>query len=459
MERITSVLDLRTAFLAAVLVLIGATVAATGQQLTLLWALLGAASLLVLWKNPHLGILVFLSAILFRYPEFLQGHGFLTINNMLGAVFCVLLFFHIVEHRDLWALHDVRVQILAAISAVFLVSTWLAPDPPQDLAHLDRTRIELWDFFSQFAFVIFMIHFIRTRNQLNLVFGLFVSAIILSGISAILIEGTDYRASASFGIDAASNSNRLGFYSLAGIAVLWYLRLEARSRMARLALLGLAGVLLVVVFLTASRSALIGALVLAAILAVEAGVQPRRLIATMLVVGVSAFLVLKLVPEQNLERITAFGSNTASSEAYRSGENRLLVARVALEVYTDSNLVLGVGPGNFRWIRQLEYDLKRLSLHNGYLWALLSGGAAALALYLGLYWTCWRDLRWLERQPPSPSGPPLWMKRSTRTILVLFLVFSLFAEVWLDIISFLIIALTIVMLRMEPANAGYSAQP
>lgn len=437
-----------------VLLLIGLALAAciialTDLQLPVIAAICGGLLLIFLWNQPHFGILVFLSTFLFTYPDFLQGYGLLTVNNILGAVFCLLLVTQVAKERELWALHDPRIRLMLAISVVLLLSTWLARDPPAGLRQLDRTSTELWDFFTQFAFVVFMIHFIRTREHLKLVFGLFVLTIIATGLSAILVAGTDYRATAAFGIKAASNSNRLGFYSLAGIVILWYFQQELVSPLLRSTVMGLIGMLLLVVLLTASRSALINTVIFGIIVAVEAGVQPRRLISTILVLGILGVLAVNLVPQENLERSTAFIDPAGGhSEPGKSAEGRLRVAQAALEVYSDSNPVLGVGPGNFRWIRQLDYDLQRLSLHNGYLWALLSGGAAALGLYLWLYWTCWRDLRVLERSPSTRSVVPIWMIKSTRTLLLLFLIFSLFAEAWLEIIPFLIIALTIIMARM-----------
>jgi O-antigen ligase len=445
------------ALLLVALAVSGFLVALADQQALAIAVVCGGAFLVFLWKQPQYGILVFLSTFLFTYPDFLQGFGLLTVNNVLGAVFCLLLAIHLARERDLWALHDPRIRLLLAISVVLLLSTWLARNPPQGLRYLDRTATELWDFFTQFAFVVFMIHFIRTREHLNLVFGLFVLTIIATGLSAILVAGTDYRATAAFGIKAASNSNRLGFYSLAGIVILWYLRQEIASRLFRSSLLGLIGMLLLVVFLTGSRSALINTVVFAVIVAIEAGAQPRRLISTILALGVLGLLVVKMVPQENLERSTAF-TNTAGerSEPGKSATSRLRVAQTALEIYSDSNLILGVGPGNFRWIRQLDYDLERLSLHNGYLWALLSGGVAGLVLYLRLYWVCWRDLRALERTPSDRSRAPMWMVKSTRTILLLFLIFSLFAEAWLEILPFLIIALTVILVHMSPASPSTS---
>lgn len=436
-----------------VLAAAGTAIALTGQQVMLLGAAFGLLFLLLVWQRPHLGILLFLSTFLFTYPEALQGYGLLTPNNVLGVVFCVLILLHVWTQRNLWALSDPRIRILLAISVVFLISTWLARSPPPGLEHLDRTSTELWDFFTQFAFVVFMIHFIRTRRHLNLVFALLIFAILLTAVSALLAPGADYRATAAFGIKAANNANRLGFWSLVGVVILWYLQQELRSSSVRFVLIALIGMLLLVILLTGSRSALINVMVFAVVVAVESGFQLRRLVSTAVVVGLLALLVLKLVPQENLERSTAFdGQTSGHSEAAQSAQGRIRVAQTALQVYSDANLLLGVAPGNFRWIRQLDYDLERLSLHNGYLWALLSGGAAALVLYLWLFWTSWRDLRRLECAPSTASMAPRWMVKSTRTILLLFLMFSLFAEAWLEITPFLLIALTIVMIRLRPVE-------
>lgn len=428
----------------------GVAIALTGQQVLLIAALLGLFVLFSLWKRPHLGILVFLTTFLFTYPAFLQGYGLLTINNVLGAFFFVLLISQLISERTLWAFDDPRIRSMLAISAIFLLSTWFARDPPEGLQHLDRTSTELWDFFTQFAFVIFTIHFIRTRKQLALVFALFLVIIVLTALSALLVAGSDYRAEAVFGIKAAGNSNRLGFYCIVGVAMLWYLRQELASPLARWAAFGLISMLLLVVFMTGSRSALLNTLFLATIIAIESSTKLRRFITTVLVFVALGLLMLQLVPEENLQRSTALQTGPGQhSEAQKSAEGRFRVAVTALEVYADSNPFLGVGPGNFRWIRQLEYDLKRLSLHNGYLWALLSGGIAALTLYLWMYWTCWRDLSKLTVPGATVSAVPSWMVRSTRTMLLLFLMFSLFAEVWLDVAPFLILALTIIIIRLS----------
>ena len=214
--------------------------------------------------------------------------------------------------------------------------------------------------------------------------------------------------------------------------------------------------LLFVAIMTASRSVLVTTLLFGCILAVEAGISPRRIIATGLVAGLFGFLIFSAVPKQNLERITAFDSGSASSvhsEAYSSAKGRLAVAKVGLQVFLDSNPLLGVGPGNFRWIRQLDYDLKRLSTHNGYLWALLAGGIAGLGLYLLLFWVTWRDLRWMEQQRFVAWLPPIWIIKSMRTTLLLFLSISMFAEVWLNIMPFFIIGTTIVLKRLYMKNA------
>jgi len=445
-----------------VLVSLGAAIAVLGVQTKMIVLLVAMVAVVFLWTKPEYGIFLFLLTFLFTYPDALKGSGIFTINNALGALFCALLLYRAIHENDFWFLKVPQVRLMLAIGAVLLISTWFARNPPDFLMELDRTKRELWDYFTQLAFLIFMINFIKTEKHLKFIVGLFLVVIVMTGLSALMVaDDGDYRAHASFGIKAAGNSNRLGFYCLVGVAMFWYLGQEAESRVRRGLLLAGSALLLLVAIMTASRSVLVTALLFGCILAVEAGISPRRIVATGLVIWLFSFLVLNAVPKQNLERITAFdvgSSLSGRSEARSSAKGRLAVAKMALQIYWDSNLLLGVGPGNFRWIRQLEYDLKRLSTHNGYLWALLAGGLFGLGLYLLLFWVTWRDLRWMERQRFAAWSPPVWIVKSMRTTLLLFLSISMFAEVWLNIMPFFIIGTTIVLRRLYMKNSERSVR-
>jgi hypothetical protein len=404
----------------------------------------------IILAKPQYGILLFLTFFLFTYPSFLQGVGKFTPNNLLGLIFCLLLLNRFFEERNLWFLGVRQIQLMLAIGCILLVSLYFAPKPPAALTSLSTTNKELWDFFTNFAFLIFMIHFIRTRFHLKLLFGLIIIAVLITVPSGIylILTGEDYRAAATFGIKAARNSNHLAFYCLFASVTLWYLQQQLESSALKTIALIAIGILLITVFLTASRNALLNVVLLSGILTLESIFDPRKILVTLLVIASLGFIVLNFIPEENLNRITTFSTHSTESDAGNTARKRLTTLKVDIQMFVDSNPLLGVGPGNYRWIRQLHYDHIRLATHNSYLWALLSGGIFTLLCYFGLFWNTWRDLRFMEKQPASPSGPSLWMIKSMRTVLLLYLVFSFFAEVWTELMFFLIIGLTIIMKKM-----------
>ena len=452
------ILGLISCIVLALLAALSITIAVYGIDFkTFILALILLAALVmlaVILAKPQYGILLFLTSFLFTYPSFLQGVGKFTPNNLLGLIFCFLLLNRFFEERNLWFLGVRQIQLMLAIGCILLVSLYFAPKVPAALNSLSTTNKELWDFFTQFAFLIFMIHFIRTRFHLKLIFGVIIIAILVTVPSGIYMSltGEDYRAAATFGIRAAQNSNHLAFYCLFASVSFWYLQQELESPALKIIALITIGVLLITAFLCASRSAFLNVIFLSGILILESAINPHKILVTFLVIAFLGFVVLNFVPKENLDRITTFSTHSTESDAGSSGRKRLTALKVDIQMFADSNPLLGVGPGNYRWIRQLYYDHIRLATHNSYLWALLSGGIFTLLCYLWLFWTTWRDLRFIEKQPIFPSGPSLWMIKSMRTVLLLYLLFSFFAEVWNDLMTFLIIGLSIIMKKMYEDN-------
>ncbi len=454
----------RVPWAAVVLLAMGATVAALLEvDMYVPIAVAGFIGLVIMYLKPEYGILVFMTTFFLYYPAILRGAGKITPNNLLGSMFFFLLFQQWLHKRDWWFLKVPQIHLLAAIGIIFLTSAWFAPSAPRSVAGFDRSQKELWDFFTQFAFIIFMIHFIQTRKHLMLLFFLLLALIMVTAPSVFYTGVTgggadDYRAMASFGIQAARNSNRLAFFCIFGLTSLWYLRQETLSPSIRKGSILMMGIFIVVIFLSASRSAMINLVILGLILTWEAGVDPRKILTTIIVIGTLVIFAVTIVPEQNLKRMTSFGHDPGQREATKSLDERISNIKAAVHFFSESNPFLGVGPGNFRWMRHLYYDHKHVATHNGYLWALVTGGIGALAFFLGLFWVTWKDLRWLERQRLSAAGPPLWLVKAIRTTLLLFLVFSLFTEFWLEIMIFLLIGITIVMKRLHIITRGLDIQ-
>jgi O-antigen ligase len=153
-------------------------------------------------------------------------------------------------------------------------------------------------------------------------------------------------------------------------------------------------------------------------------------------IGAVALLAFAFIPETLFERILNFEISGPTEAGVDSLRNRINTDRVALMMGLD-NPVLGVGIGNFVWVKQNFYHLGRGSNpHNSYLWAFTGGGIGVLVLYLLLFIVTYRMLRQLER-----SGPPelLWLVKGMKVSLLLFLVFSFFADFWLsDFLYFLV---------------------
>jgi O-antigen ligase len=107
----------------------------------------------------------------------------------------------------------------------------------------------------------------------------------------------------------------------------------------------------------------------------------------------------------------------------------------------------GIGIGNFREVsRQIYQDAYFRPPHNSYLWAAAEGGIFVLIAYLWLFWVTWRDLDVLTRL--AHRDPEIGAAAGgIRVIFLLYGFFSLFADLWLNPITYAMLGLIIVMRR------------
>jgi len=196
-----------------------------------------------------------------------------------------------------------------------------------------------------------------------------------------------------------------------------------------------------VLMATGSRSGILGLAVLALLL--QSGPRPYRLptaqIGVLVAVGVLAVAVM--VPTETWERMIRLnpqkGQVGASSNVMR--EETLQRAWQMARDYP----LFGVGLGNFREVsRQIYKDDFYRPPHNSYLWAISEGGLFVLAGYGLLFWVSWKDLQTIKQLAHRDREIQVWAS-AIRVVFLLFFFYSLFADLWLNPLMYVMLGLII----------------
>jgi hypothetical protein len=213
-------------------------------------ALFGLIGVLIISSRPAYAVTLLLGSFLVTYPWWLQGRGSLTINNALAAWLALLMAYRIYRSGDLSIFRNRELQLLIAIAAVFLLSRFLyrPDDHTMELVtalvtdEQDPARVIV----NRLVFFIFLIYFVRTPQQVSMIFALAVGMMIASGFAAIwmVVSGggfAGYRARSGMFIAAAGNPNRLALTAIISI-ILWYVMQWLRHWLATLVISGIIAV-------------------------------------------------------------------------------------------------------------------------------------------------------------------------------------------------------------------------
>ena len=443
---------------------------AGGQwSLTVLVMMLLAGALVLVVSRPHIGISLFLTTFLINYPAVTKGVGYLTINNVLGAVFLSLLAWDYYVKRDAWYLREPLVWMLLAIGAVMVASTigaeYTSPDSyiqasvrrsiGDPHARLDHTQRWLFQYFSRVAFVTFVLNFIRTPRQLRMVFLTLLACILAAVPPALLsysrMAENEFRM-VSQTVNWADNVNRFAFGCILGVAFLYQLFMSARSTWAKAsAMLGTV-VLLPLVPLAASRSGFLGLFLLGTLVVSGqfgfregGGSHAAALAAVLMSIGLVLLTFMFALGPKARERVLNINPFAAERlEGARSTEQRSAAVEESLALIRMHPL-LGVGVGNFRWVNKYYHDSFKPP-HNSYLWAAAEGGLVLLAAYLMLFRLLWRRLGRLRARYARRSDLP-YFPHWLRVYMILLMFFSFFADVWLEEHIFLLVASAVLLDR------------
>lgn len=459
--------------LAVIALAIGFGAAQVGAQAFL--PIFGLLIVTIIIARPEYGVALLLSTFLMAYPNWIQGSGYLTLNNVLGGIFAVLLTYEVYRSQDWWFLRVPQVQLLLVIIGLYWLSESLnSPDPEKvnllgaGFYHAEGLRI----FVNRVAFTLFFITFIRSPRNVRMIYMLalaFMMVTALSGVQNVLAGGglKGYRAftgatelvAGQVGvIRAAGNPNRLAMFAVLAIGGLWYLMQSIRSMTSRVVIVPLLVTLALAVFLTASRSGLVGLVLCTGVIVLDGGFDIRKLFTVILAGLLLAVVTVQFVPERNLERILNLPGRESAEvgEGEASLERRQNVWVLAWDLFKQ-NPVLGVGMGNWAVVRFISDEARSAgSPHNSFLLALVEGGPFVLIAFGMVLWYTWRDIRVAEyyvRLPEFPLAYLTWIVKATKVSLVVFIFFSVVADLFNLVLLFMLIGFAVTLRRIVEQTA------
>lgn len=453
-------------------------------------AVIGLGGMLVVALRPQWGVATLLVMLMVQYGSrryeregvaglaslISAGSGLVTINNMLGLFLALLLVYHVYRDGDWSFLRSRQVQLVAAITAVLAFSGFISGIDSADAIELglrltggqDPSRLLV----SRALFLVLFVFFLRNPRDLRMIVGLFVALVLMtawSGASAAFTGGgraevADYRAGGlEVLIQSTQNPNRLAMISTLALVFIWEYSQAHPLRRWRWAFGAAILMLVLTVFLSASRGGVLGLAFASLLLFLRRRAGGSRVIYGAAVLLLGTLMVGQLVPEQALERLANIPGISADAGAAGAGsiERRGYTYGVAFDVWQQAPLV-GVGPGNWPYVRFVTDPLRSAAApHNSFLKALAEGGVISLALYLVLFAVTLRGLLRCERSPAAMARAREdglgWLVPATRIALLSFLVFSLFADLWDLIFAYLLFGISAVLIQRYGALAARPA--
>ncbi|MGH7797283.1 MAG: O-antigen ligase family protein [Candidatus Binatia bacterium] len=365
---------------------------------------------------------------------------------LVGAVLLIPFAWSILRDRGIWLLRVPQIQILLIIGLLLIVSTlWSELKYPVTLLpEKDRTVKQTLEFITHFAWLVFFLYFINTRQTIELTAKLSVVLISAAAITALFLfveSGGAHRAAANFSL--AQNSNRLAFISLFATSLVWFYRCYGQTEKWKTLTVPLLFCLPMAALAAGSRGGLLQMATLAALIVKDQkGWSASKRILCLLLMGFIGLLILAVVPEAAVERATSFDPGT-DAPGQESLQNRVRVLLGALQMIA-TDPIFGAGFGNYPWVARAYFGVGGAT-HNSFLWAFTSGGVGVFASYLLLFYVTYRMLKRLER-----VGEPelLWLVKATKVNLALFLICSVSTDFWLSDFLYLILGFAIAMTHL-----------
>jgi O-antigen ligase len=469
----------------------------TGGGSYLVAAMVGVMGIALVIRRPTIGIYILLTTFLFTYPAALRGVGNLTINNVLGLMLVPMMLYEMVRDNTWWVLRfKPFVLIGLAVTSLLISASFYGGGSEvveeRDVAKVEastraqgpalfETRDAAAKLLTRLAFLLLFVFFVRTNRDLQLVVAVLVAALLFTYFSigtgaGIAGWGTGRLRSlgdAGGALYAGRNPNKLAYFALLVLTLLWYARRTIRSPILYPLWAGVTVITFIMIPLTASRSGMLNLLFFVLIVMWEGKFNYRKLVAfavvAMVIVVQFAYdesILDLLLPSQTAARLSNIGAGTQvledeSFQGQGSVGGRFRTAQSAIHVWLEYPL-FGVGIGNFETERAATDPFGVVGPpHNSYLWALAEGGVVALVLYLWLFaWTIRRihEIRWEyeARYGPMKLG---WLVAAMRTVLIGFMIFSLFADMWYHDFFYIIMGMSLALIHVHDQYAETGKVP
>jgi O-antigen ligase len=257
---------------------------------------------------------------------------------------------------------------------------------------------------------------VRTRAQLRFFLAFAIGCFVLFPARGAFVNylggyTTFGRALWNF---AYANPNDLAAYALLFASMACAFFFIARSSLLRMGALGTVGLLVLLIFFTQSRGALLAAGVVAVVVLMANRRNLRVIMGAIALILVAAFFA----PKGAFDRITKLAGASASTgfrgaDEEGSAEQRYQILHVAVEIVRD-NPAFGVGPGAYlvvhgAYARALHGELPlaggNRDTHNTVMRTLAETGWIGLALFLGMVLTAWVRA-YLAQQKLRKLGKP-----------------------------------------------------
>lgn len=469
-------------------VLVLALLAAIVDPTHLFALTLGLCGLAIVMWRPEWGVALLLVMFLVRYGQrsgpatigaiLARGSGLLTINNMLGIVLALLMVYRLYRENDFSFLNNRQIQLIGLATLVLVVSAYLNPVDIEEKIDLglptggqDPRRLIV----ARTLFLVLVVYFIRTPSQIRFIVGIFVVLALLTAFKGLSsgLSGAGYRpdvagfragGQTSF-IGGTANPNRLAMISTLTLVLVWEYG-TSRIR-GRVWLINTIAVLLIMtIFMTASRGGVIALVATSLLLFARRSTGARPLVYAAIVGAVAAPLISQILPPESVERllnVPGLRQTDASVEGSASIKKRRLGFDVGMEIGRRHPLI-GVGVGNWEIARfRIDPQHSIAGTHNSYLRAFAEGGTVSLATYLLAFLVTIRELgRILKRKEALArvrADGLQWIVSGVRMCLISFMIFSLFADLWESIVFYLLFGVGAVLIRRYRLRETASLTP